>query len=228
MSAVTFQTLIDSTKEYMDAESSSRWTDTTVKAVLNSVFDGEWSQILNAAPYYTFNQTTVSTDANGQIQFASLNGGSGDAGKNMYRILSINDGTSLYTETSFQNVPLATTSSYSASYPKAYYVAGQAVQLLPVVAGTQVNVTVNYKPTALLDLASAASLCEYPDNSYFIIVWTAAAQLLMKGGAESRAATDLNKMADADRKAMLDDIRRRTINPTRMAYPDVKNDWGGG
>lgn len=228
MPVVTFQMLIDSTKEYMDAESSSRWSDTTVKAVLNSAFDGEWSQILNAAPYYTFNQLLVSTDANGQIQFASLNDGSGDAQKNMYRILSINDGNVLYTETTFQNVPLATTSNYLPTYPKTYYVAGQAVQLLPVAAGTAVNVAVNYKPTSLLDLASTSSTIEYPNNSYFVIVWTAAAQLLMKGGAESRAAVDLNMMADAERRLMLDDIRRRTINPTRMAYPDVKHDWGGG
>lgn len=228
MPVATFQMLIDSTKEYMDAESSSRWSDTTIKAVLNSVFDGEWSQILNAAPYYTFNQKFVLTDANGQIQFTSLNDGSGDTQKNMYRILSINDGNVLYSETSFQNVPLATTSNYLPTYPKTYYVAGQAVQLLPVESGEQVYVAVNYKPTSLLDLASTSSTIEYPNNSYFIIVWEAASQLLLKGGAESRAAGDLKALANGERVIMLDDIRRRTINPTRMAYPDVKYDWGGG
>jgi hypothetical protein len=35
-------------------------------------------------------------------------------------------------------------------------------------------------------------------------------------------------MADDDRKSLLDDIRRMTINPTLMAYPDQKYSWGGG
>jgi hypothetical protein len=35
-------------------------------------------------------------------------------------------------------------------------------------------------------------------------------------------------LADDEREALLDDIRRRTINPTRMAYPDQKYEWGGG
>ena len=228
MPVATFQMLIDSTKEYMDAESSSRWSDTTIKAVLNSVFDGEWSQILNAAPYYTFNQKLVTTDANGQILFTDLNDGSGDTQKNMYRILSVNDGNFLYTETSFQNVPLATTTNYLPTYPRTYYVAGQAIQLLPVAQGTPTYVAVNYKPTSLLDLASTSSTIQYPENSYFIVVWEAASQLLLKGGAESRAAGDLKELANGERQIMLDDIRRRTINPTRMAYPDVKYDWGGG
>jgi len=30
------------------------------------------------------------------------------------------------------------------------------------------------------------------------------------------------------RMGLLDDIRRRTINPTMLAYPDQKYDWAGG
>jgi hypothetical protein len=231
--AATFQNLIDGTLQYMDAEYSAaslspRWAPATVQAVLNSVFDAEWSNILNAAPYYTFSQRLLTTDADGQIPFADMNSGSGDNEKNMYRILSINDGSVLYTETSFQSVPLATTTNYLPTYPRMYYVVGQAVQLLPVSAGTQVYVAVNYKPTPLLELASTASTIDFPPNSEYIIIWTAASQLLLKGGAESRAAADLKRLADDERKSLLDDIRRRTINPTRMAYPDQKYEWGGG
>jgi len=226
--AATFQTLIDGTREYMDAETSARWTDNTIKAVLNSVFDAEWSNILNAAPYYTFAQRLLTTDANGQIAFSSMNSGSGDSEQNMYRILSINDGSVLFTETRFQDVPLATTTNYLPTYPRMYYVVGQAVQLLPVSVGNQVYVAMNYKPTPLSELASTASTVEYPENNEYILIWTAASQLLLKGGAESRAAADLKKLADDERTTMLDDIRRRTINPTRMAYPDQKYDWGGG
>jgi hypothetical protein len=226
--AVTLQTLIDETREYMDAESSPRWKESTVKAVLNSVFDAEWSNILNAAPYYTFSQRLLATDANGQIAFSAMNSGSGDTQQNMYRILSVNDGSVLYTETSFQSVPLATTTNYLPTYPRLYYVAGQAIQLLPVATGTSVYVAVNYKPTPLSELAGITSTIDFPPNAEYIIIWAAAAQLLLKGGAESRAASDLKRLADDEREALLDDIRRRTINPTRMAYPDQKYEWGGG
>jgi hypothetical protein len=46
----------------MDAVGSTRWSDNTIKTVLNNVFDNEWSNILNAAPYYTFGLRQVTTD----------------------------------------------------------------------------------------------------------------------------------------------------------------------
>ncbi|NCA15113.1 MAG: hypothetical protein EBS89_13515, partial [Proteobacteria bacterium] len=51
----------------MDAVQSTRWSDSFIKTVLNSVYDAEWSNILNAAPYYRFAQRQVTTDANGQV-----------------------------------------------------------------------------------------------------------------------------------------------------------------
>jgi hypothetical protein len=50
---------------------------------------------------------------------------------------------------------------------------------------------------------------------------------LNKGGAESNAAQVLRQEAASLRAGMLDDIRRRTINPTMLAYPDQKYEWGG-
>jgi len=191
MPSVTLQQLVTDTREYMDAVGSTRWSDNTIKTVLNNVFDNEWSNILNAAPYYTFGLRQVTTDANGQFAFTDLNAGSGDNEQNFYRVMSVSDGNVLYDQTRFQDV-------------------------------------VNYKPTALLDLASDSSVVDYPDNCHLILVWSAAAQLLLKGGTEAAAAANLKALADDDRKTLLDDIRRYTINPTRMAYPDQKYDWSGG
>jgi hypothetical protein len=87
---------------------------------------------------------------------------------------------------------------------------------------------VNYKPTTINDLASDLSTFDFPDNAHLILVWEAAAQLLLKGGAETSAANDLRALASIERQSLLDDIRRRTINPTRMAYPDLKYEWAGG
>lgn len=228
MALVTRGQLVSDTREYMDAMGSSRWSDAIIKSVLNSVFDAEWSNILNAAPYYTFQQIQVTTDVNGQVPFSSLNTGSGDAEKNFYRILSVSDGNVLYSPTRFQDVPLATTTNYLPSYPRMYYIAGTFVQALPVSNGTSLYIATNYKPTGLNDLSSDNATVDYPDNSHFIMVWEAASQLLLKGGTEAAAAANLRSLAANERQTMLDDIRRRTINPTTMAYPDLKYDWAGG
>lgn len=228
MSHITRGQLVADTREYMDAVGSSRWSDAIIKTVLTSVFDSEWSNILNAAPYYTFQQLTVATDANGQVPFASLSTGSGDTQKNFYRVLSVSDGNVLYTQTRFQDVPLATTTNYLPSYPRMYYVAGDALQALPVGSNTSLVIAVNYKPTSINDLSSDNASIDFPDNAHLILVWEAASQLLLKGGTEATAAANLRQLASADRQTLLDDIRRRTIMPTMMAYPDQKYDWAGG
>jgi hypothetical protein len=228
MAAVSLQQLISDTREYMDAVGSTRWSDSIITTILNSVFDSEWSNILNAAPYYRFAQRQVTTDVNGEFAFTTLNAGSGDTQQNFYRIMSVSDGNVLYGQTRFQDVPLATTTNYLPTYPRLYYIAGQSVQILPVSPTQSLYVGVNYKPTSISDLASVTSTVDYPNNAHLILVWSAASQLLLKGGTEAAAAANLKKLADDDRKTLLDDIRRMTINPTMMAYPDQKYEWGGG
>lgn len=220
--------LVNLTRELMDAVGSTRWSDDTIKQVLNNTYDTEWSNILNAYPYYTFNQKQVTTDANGQILFTDLDTGSGDTQQHFYRVLSVNDGSVIYTETRFQDVPLATTTNYLPTYPRLYYVVDNKLQLLPVLSGKTIYIAVNYKPTALLDLSSDNVVLTYPENNHIVIAAEGAAALLLKGGAEVQAAMNYKKMADDNRDIMLDDLRRRTINPTRMAYPDLRYDWAGG
>jgi hypothetical protein len=228
MAQMTRAQLVEMTREYMDAVGSTRWSDETIKLALNGVYDEEWSNILNAAPYYTFQQLTLSSDANGQIPFSSLSTGSGNSQKNFYRILSLSDGNILYGQTEYQNVPLATTSGYLPTYPKLYYLIGELVQILPLGASSPFYVAVNYKPTALIDLATDATIVPFPANSEQLLAINAAYKLLMKGGAELTAAASFRSLANEERQTLLDDLRRRTINPTRMAYPDVKYDWSGG
>lgn len=228
MAVTTRAQLVALTREFMDAVGSDRWSDSTIKTVLNSVYDEEWSNILNAAPYYTFQQLTLTTDANGQIPFSSLNTGTGDTQKNYYRVLSVSDGNVLYDQTQFQYVPLATTTNYLPTYPRLYYMVGTNVQILPVSSGTSLYIAVNYKPTALNDLATDASTIDFPTNNETILALGAAYKLLLKGGAETGAASNYRTLANDERETMLDDLRRRTINPTRMAYPDQKYDWSGG
>jgi len=226
--AVTKAQLIALTRETMDAVASDRWSDATITTVLSSVYGDEWSNILNAQPYYTFAKRTVTTDGDGMVSFSALSSGSGDSQQNFYRVLSVSDGNVLYTQTRFQDVPLATTTNYLPTYPRLFYTAGQALQILPVAASTTLYVYVNYKPTAFNQLAADNSVIDFPDGGELILANEAGASLLNKGGAESGAARVLREEAQLSRTLLLDDLRRYTIQPTMMAYPDQKYDWSGG
>jgi hypothetical protein len=229
MAAITTSILISETREYMDAVGSDRWSDSLIKTVLNSVFEAEWSNILNAAPYYRFATRTVTTDADGQFALSDLDLASGDSSQYWYRIMSVSDGNYLYQQTRFQDVPLATTTNYLPSHPRLYYIAGDNVQILPVASDVTMTIGINHKPQSISDLLNdSSSEVVFPRNSHLILVWEAAAQLLLKGGAETSAAVDLKALARQERESLLDDIRRRTINPTMMAYPDNKSDWASG
>jgi hypothetical protein len=226
--AISRAELVQLTREAMDAVNSDRWSDSLIKSVLNVVYDDEWSNLLNASQYYTYGMRSVTTDSNGVVAFSSLNTGGGDSQQNFYRILSVSDGNVLYAQTRFQDVPLATTTNYLPTYPRLYYIVGEQVQILPVASGTSLYIAVNYKPTSLSDLATDASTITFPLGGEWIIANEAGARLLNKGGAESGAAQVLKREAAELRAGMLDDIRRRTINPTMLAYPDQKYDWAGG
>ena len=226
--AISRAELVSLTREAMDAVDSTRWSDSLIKSVLNVVYDDEWSNLLNASQYYTYAMRTVTTDTNGVVPFSSLSTGGGDSQQNFYRILSVSDGNVLYSQTRFQDVPLATTTNYLPTYPRLYYIVGEQVQILPVSSGQSLYVAVNYKPTSLSDLLSDASTITFPLGGEWIIANEAGARLLNKGGAESGAAQVLKREAAELRAGMLDDIRRRTINPTMLAYPDQKYDWAGG
>ena len=224
--AKTRAQMIDLTRQFMDAEDADRWSDSLIVTVLGNVFDSEWSNILNSAPYYTFGLRSVAQDANGQVTLTSLNSGSGDSQQNCYRIMNVSDGNTNYSETRYQDVPLATATNYFPPYGYAYYLVGDYIQFLPQGAGVTMTIGVNYKPTNIADLASDASTITFPESSELILAYAAAAKLLNKGGAESGAAQVLSSMANEERISLLDDLRRRTINPTRMAYPDSRGDWG--
>lgn len=228
MAAVTVDDLIADTRQFMDAAGSTRWSDALITAVLNEVYDQEWSNLLNATPYYTFNSVSVTTDANGQIDTADLSTGSGDAEKNFYRILSMNDGSQLYGETAFRHVPMATTTNALYLRPRLFYRAGlDAIQVLPVESGKAMTVVVNYKPTALGDLEDGDSTITFPSAAHLLLCYEAAATLLLKGGAEPEAAAMLRGLAAESRRSLLDDIRRQTVQPTLMDYPDNLYEWAG-
>lgn len=223
----TVNDLIARTRERAEAVTSNRWSPTEVLSTLVSVFEDEWSQLLQAAPMYRV-QTLMaqSTNANGVLNLSTLTTGAGDTLKRLFRIVAINDGTTMFRETDFSEVPLALVANYQPVYPRLYYLFGETLQVLPATQ-TSLNITVNYKPPALTDLDPATDAIDFPFGNELLLANVAAARLLNKGGSEAIEGQNLMREANEERVQMLLDIRRRTTNPTIMRPPDHPGDWAG-
>lgn len=225
--SITRSDLIALSREYADAVNSSRWTDDLVLTVASAVCDNEWSNLLNAAPYYTFAQRSVVTDAQGRIPLASLDHGAGDTAQYWYRILSVTDSVLQYAQMEYLDAPmLADDVTWSWDRP-AFYIAGDYLHIVPRTPNLTLRVTVNYKPPRLKQLSNGLALVPFPAGNEMLLAYETAAQMLLKGGAESQAANVLRAQANDERRVLLDDIRRRTTQPTFMLYPDRRGDWGG-
>lgn len=229
MAQVTRTQLISDTRQFMDAVGTDRWGDPLILSVLDSVFDGEWSNILKASPYYRVGTRSVTTDANGRFDLSALASGSGNSAERLYRIMTVTDGTYLYGETRFQDVPLGTSlgiSSYNFN-DKLFYLFGQQVQILPPVPNLALTITVNYKPPVPSALADDGDTVDFPDDAHLILVWEAAGRLLGKAGSEAASAQVLFDLAKSDRETLLSDLQRRTTQPLYLSPVDDARDWGG-
>jgi hypothetical protein len=223
----TVNDLIARTRERAEATSSNRWSPTEVLTTLVSVFEDEWSQLLQVAPMYRVQTISgLATDALGVLPLASLTTGAGNTLKRYFRIVSINDGAHMFRETDFAEVPLALVSNYQPIYPNLYYLFGETLQVLPPSQFT-LNVTVNYKPPALTDLNASVDQVDFPFGAELILANVAAARLLNKGGSEANEGQNLMREANEERVQMAMEIRRRTTNPTIMRPPDHIGDWAG-
>lgn len=213
------------TRQAMDAEGSARWSSSEIRARLAATFEDEWANLLDAAPNYRMQTVSVTTDANGLFTLASLDTGADDALRRFYRVISINDGNYLLTETSFDEVPMAAFLNYSPVYPSIFYLFGDSYQVLPKGART-LSVTVNYRPQRLLNLSAPSVAFDWPEGAEYILAYEAASRLLNKGGAEADAARTLAIMAEEERARLLNELRRRSTRPTIMRPPDRVEEWG--
>lgn len=229
MAQVTRDQLVTLTREQADAVSATKWSSTEVLYQLDSAFDGEWSNILSANPYYRVANRSVTTDANGQFAESALSSGTGDSAQNFYRLLTLTDGNYLYDQTRFQDVPLATTSGYPTPYmyDRLYYWFGTVIQILPVAASVALTATVNYKPPVPSELSGGSVTIDFPHNAHMLLAWEAAARMLSRAGNEAEGAATLARLAQQERETMLLDLQRRSINPMRMMPMDNAADWAG-
>lgn len=228
--AWTKATYLTRCREWMDAENSDRWSDEFLYALLGMKFREEWQGILDAAPYYTFAQRSVTTDANGQFTYSGLSDpSSGDSQQNVYKLLVLTDGANtLYRETEFRNVPLALSGTLQdLSFDRTYYLRGDIVQVLPQASGQSLVASINYYPTPVDQLSGDNVDADFPTGYENLVALAAAADALAKGGAETGATGDLRQLALTYRQNLYADVARRTGNPTFLGFPDTAWAWGG-
>lgn len=225
---MTRDEFVANVRQFMDAESSTRWTDPFILAVGGTVCQTEWSEILDTNQYYRVGTRSVTTDSAGRVAIADLTTGSGDSTENFYRLLTgLTDGNILWTQTDLGYVPLGTQTNFQSPYQYLYYLAGEYFQLLPVQSGLALTVQVSHTPPTVAELTSGSSVLDFPRGYEQIVAWVTAATLLLKGAAESQAASDLFSLADSARSNFLGNIGRRTTRPTSPIFQDSAASWGG-
>lgn len=227
--SVLRSTYMTNVRNQMDAVGSGHWSDAEVTTALGVISGEEWSGILGANPYYRFAQRAVTCDANGKFAYTSLNSGSGDTAQNWYRIIAITDGNmSVYRQTTFQAVPLATVTNLSNLWAdRVWYDAGDNAQVLPVQPSLALTVSVNYTPPTIDQLSGDNVAVDFPLGHEAVIYLGAAAFLLDKRGEFSDAANVLRASQAARRNQMYQDLGRRSAQPMMLSYPDYASDWGG-
>lgn len=222
----TRATYMTAARNAADATNAGRWTDDEVRSALGMAHTREWKRLLNANRYLRFAQRSATQDATGQISLAALDAGSGDTQQRLYRVIDVADGTRVYDEVQFADVPVATQLGGQAT-TYVWYRAGDNLQMLPPASGVSLTVTVNHTPTPIDQLSADSVAAEFPRDYELVVALEAGALLLEKGGAEADGAQVLAQRADAIRQDMLSDLARTSTSPLRMTYPDTRHVWHG-
>lgn len=220
----TRQQLDDLVKAQMDAGGSYRFENTLLRATMDAVFTRGWHKLLGANRYLRMAKRAVTTDANGQVTLASLDGGSGDTAERFYRVLAVAQGTIRYTPAEFIENPLGTTlSTPSFTFERQ----GDAIQFLPVQAGAAMSVWVNHVPQKPSALSASTATVIWPTDYEMIVVYETAGRLMAKGAAETDGTSMFQQLADDLWRDCLTDLARFTTDPIMMGASDVPSDWGG-
>lgn len=220
------------TLQFADAVGSTRWDATPngeVDQIIGEIQDQEWWDLLDTNPYLRYSTVTLAADSNGRYQKIGLDSGSGDTATRHYKVLGfvIPGGTGLTTPYEPVLFSQYSTAEANASVQYVYWEEGDAFVALPINPGANAVITVNHLPARQDQLAGEASIVVFPESFENIVARQAAADLLLKGGAESDAADILERKADKQRQKLRNKFSRATTRPTQMVYSDSSTEWGG-
>lgn len=223
-----------------DAYGSPRW-DTTMGATgevdqhLGTAHAKWWRRILDACRSYRVGVRTPTSDADGRYALADLS--SGTAGlatrERFHRVLSVLIDRGEYEDATQESERMLLRWSLLAAGeteagPRTYWVAGDYLYTLPKLASTQATaIWVNHTPERLDALSDDTYDVVFPEDWYHVLFHEGAANLLMKGGAETQAAAELRQQAEAHAREMIGELTRRSTGPLVMRFPDGAADWAG-
>ena len=230
--SMTQAQLLAALRDEMNAAGSGQWSDATLLSWLGLASWQEWANILNANNVYYSQNVTVTQDSNGQFAISALTTGSGDTQKNFYRVLTIAQpqGTQqpqlFYRQTRYQDYPnpQPNQSTYLSGL---WYRIGTQIQVMPVAAGQQMSVQVNYRPPRVDQLSTGSIAVDFPDGYEMLLVHDAAAYALLKGGSEAQAAALIQAKGDTIRNMMMLDIGREGTWPKIALSFDRPEDYAG-
>lgn len=217
-----------------DAEDSTRWDDAAggeVDSHIGVIQDREWKRILNVNPYIRLARRQPTTTSTGYISGTDLDSGSGDSTQRKYRVIAVVINNAVYEEMQFRE--WVTGSKGSNIGPTGvWYWEGDDIFSLPKQASFALTtggdgVWVSHLPCRQENLATESSTFTFPDGYEDVVAFEAAALLLLKGGAETQAAVDLQRQAELLRQDMLQDFARRSLKAQKFQYADLSFDWGG-
>ena len=223
---------LDQARAQADARSAQDWTDDDVRVLLGMIHAREWKRILNANRYYRTQTLTLAQDPNGQIAFSALSTGSADRQQRFYRALWATDGNRVWGEEQWAHLPIVPANVANFVAP-CWYPTGltsdptlRAIQFVPMSPNLSMSVSVNHLPTRADQLSADTVTVEWPDDYEMVLVYETAAAMLAKGGRETGATADLQRLADQVRADMLGDIVRVSTDPVRIDFPDTSREWG--
>ncbi len=224
-------------RELADAVDSPRWSNASIQSLLGLAQWTELGKLLNANKQYYFNgadgSLILTQDANGQFDWDSLTTGTGDSVKTVYRVITLgqpagsaqgSSGPLFYKEVNYERFP---NPQPSTSLPYVWYRIGSKVQVLPAVAGQQMQAAVNYRPCQVQNLSADSVAVPFPDGYEQLLAYLAGAMMLDKGGAESGAANVLLANAESIRSDMMMDLGRMSYQPIIAQASDDPQSWGG-
>ncbi len=214
-------------REFADAESHPRWTDSFLLAMLDVAHDEEWGHVLAAAPYYRTATRSVTADANGLVPLSGLDA----SGQRFYRVIHAREpGTNalgtgrVFRPKTLADAPFATELTGA---DNRYWRSGDNLVFSPDAKNLALEIVVSHLPTLPSALANNDATVVFPAPYEILLAIEAAALALGKGGAETSAARELRHMAEPVRESMLSRIGRESAEPVVWRFSDSSGVWGG-
>lgn len=223
-----------------DAVGSSRWDATAggeVDRRLSRAADKLWGRILSAAPSVRQSIRTPQADSQGRFLVTALSDtSSADAQERFFRVhafwldgaeyLFAQDGHKLVR--AWQQSAGTTSGSRVLGGERLWWRMGTYIYTLPPVANALADaVVVSHRPTLVDQLSGDGKTVEFPDGAELILATWGAAELLMKGGAETEASIALRASVQEDLDELLQDLSRPSGDPQSVRFGDDPSDWAG-